>query len=188
MKRQRGMLLLEVLVSMLIATVALLGTVLLIGNSSRGEMESYQRVQALTLVQDMVSRINANRQVASCYSSGSTGLVVGAGAGTLPTCAAASPLPSALQASTANTDITAWNNALLGAGEVSGGNNVGAMIGAIGCVDQVDATNNIYRITVAWQGLTSTVAPQLACGKNKFGSEAQRRTVSVQIRIANLSS
>lgn len=188
MKRQRGILLIEVLVSILVAAIALLGAVLLMGSSTRNEMESYERVQALTLVQDMVSRINANRQVASCYSSGATGVTVGTGAGTLPTCAAASPSPTTLQASTANADLTAWNNALLGAGEVSNGSNVGAMIGAIGCVEQIDAVNNIYRVSVAWQGLALSAAPSLPCGKGKFGTETKRRVVSVQVRIANLSS
>lgn len=188
MKRQRGILLIEVLISMLVAAIALLGAVLLMGSSTRNEMESYQRVQALTLVQDMVSRINANRQVASCYSSGTTGVTAGSGASTPPACAVATPSPTALQAATANADLSAWNNELLGASEVSNGSNVGAMIGAIGCVEQIDAANSIYRVSVAWQGLAPGATPSLACGKDKFGSEAKRRVVSVQVRIANLSS
>lgn len=188
MKSERGILLIEVLVSMLIASVALLGTVTLMARSTRNEMESYQRVQALTLVQDMAARINANRQVASCYSNGATGLTTGTGSAAPPTCATGTPTPTALQAATANADLAAWRNALLGASEMSGGNKVGAMIGAIGCVERIDATNNIYRVTVAWQGLMPTTAPSLACGQNKFGSDDRlRRAVSVQVRIANLT-
>lgn len=187
MKQQRGVLLIEVLVSLLIAAIALLGTVTMMARSSRSEMESYQRVQALTLVQDMASRINANRQVAACYSNGATGLTAGSGAAALPTCATGSPSPTTTQADTANTDLTEWNDALLGAAEVSGGNRVGAMLGAIGCVEQIDAANNVYRITVAWQGLMPTAAPGLACGKDKFGTDTLRRVVSVQIRIAKLT-
>jgi type IV pilus assembly protein PilV len=187
MIRQQGLMLIEALISMLIAAVALLGTASLMVRSSRGEMESYQRVQALTLVQDMAARINANRQVAACYSNGATGLVAGNGAGTLPACAVATPSPTATQAATANADLAAWNNALLGASEVSGGNKIGTMVGAIGCVDQLDAVNNVYRVTVVWQGLMPTLAPSLACGVNKFGADSMRRAVSVQIRIAKLS-
>jgi type IV pilus assembly protein PilV len=182
MKHQTGMLLLEVLISMLIAAIALLGTVSMMAKSSRNEMESYQRVQALTLVQDMVSRINANRQIASCYSAGATGLNT---ATVLPACASGSPA----QAATANADLAAWKNALLGASETSGGSKLGAMIGAVGCIDQVDAANQIYRVTVAWQGLLPTAAPSLACGKGSYGNDdALRRVVSVEIRIANLST
>lgn len=181
MKHQAGMLLLEVLISMLIAAIALLGTVTLMAKSSRSEMESYQRVQALTLVQDMASRINANRQIATCYSNGATGLDTSQA---LPTCASG----TAAQAATANADLTAWKNALQGASETSGGAKVGAMIGAIGCIDQVDAANQVYRVTVAWQGFMRTVAPSLACGKDAYGTDSLRRVVSVEVRIGNLST
>jgi len=184
MKNQRGMLLIEVLVSIFIAAIALLGTVTMMAKSSRSEMESYQRVQALTLVQDMVSRINANRQVADCYSNGTTGLTAGNVSTTLPTCSSG----TTSQSTTANNDLTAWQNSLLGAAEVSSGSKVGAMIGAIGCVERVGTVVQIYRVTVAWQGLATTTAPSLACGKGQFGTDSLRRAVSVEIQIANLST
>ena len=61
------------------------------------------------------------------------------------------------------------------------------MIGAVGCVEQIDAVNNVYRVTVVWQGLMPTAAPGLACGQNRFGDDSLRRAVSVQVRIASLS-
>ncbi|MFJ1257019.1 hypothetical protein [Cupriavidus sp. CuC1] len=36
--------------------------------SQRAEIESYQRAQALILLQDMAERINANRSAAGCYA------------------------------------------------------------------------------------------------------------------------
>ncbi|KRE84733.1 pilus assembly protein [Rhodanobacter sp. Soil772] len=183
MKNQTGMMLIEALVSLVIAAIALLGTVTLMAKSTRSEMESYQRVQALTLVQDMVSRINANRQVAACYSNGSAGLSTTSVP--LPVCATG----SAVQIATANADLLAWQNALLGSSEVSSGNKVGAMIGAVGCVDQVvDPVNQIYRVSVAWQGLMSTAVPKLSCGKASLGDNNKRRVISVEIQIANLTT
>jgi len=182
MKNQTGMMLIEALVSLVIAAIALLGTVTLMAKSTRGEMESYQRVQALTLVQDMASRINANRQVASCYSNGATGLSTTTSP--MPTCATG----SAVQIATANADLAAWKNALLGSSEVSGSSKVGAMIGAVGCVTQVDATNQIYQVSVAWQGLMATAKPTLTCGKTSIGDNSLRRVISVQIQIANLTT
>jgi type IV pilus assembly protein PilV len=183
MKNQTGMMLIEALVSLVIAAIALLGTVTLMAKSTRSEMESYQRVQALTLVQDMVSRINANRQIASCYSNGATGLSTTTAP--LPVCTTG----SAVQAATANADLAAWKNALLGSSEVSGTSNVGAMIGAVGCVTQVDATNQIYRVSVAWQGLMPTAIPSLSCGQASIGSSNNlRRVISVEIQIANLTT
>jgi len=182
MKNQSGMMLIEALVSLVIAAIALLGTVTLMAKSTRSEMESYQRVQALTLVQDMVSRINANRQVAACYSDGATGLSTTTAP--LPVCATG----SAAQIATANADLAAWKDALLGSSEVSGTSKVGAMIGAVGCVEQVDAANQIYRVSVAWQGLMPTATPSLSCGKGSLGNTNLRRVISVQVQIANLTT
>ena len=186
MKNQTGMMLIEALVSLVIAAIALLGTVTLMAKSTRSEMESYQRVQALTLVQDMVSRINANRQVAACYSNGATGLSTTSAP--LPACATGAPTPTANQAATANADLAAWKNALLGSSEVSGGSKVGAMIGAVGCITQTDPTNQIYRVSVAWQGLMPTAKPGLTCGKDSIGDTSLRRVISVEIQIANLTT
>jgi len=186
MKNQTGMMLIEALVSLVIAAIALLGTVTLMAKSTRSEMESYQRVQALTLVQDMVSRINANRQVATCYSNGATGLSTTTAP--LPVCATGAPTPTANQAATANADLAAWKNALLGSSEVSGTSKVGAMIGAVGCITQVDAVNQIYRVSVAWQGLMPTATPVLTCGQASIPGTNLRRVISVQIQIANLTT
>jgi type IV pilus assembly protein PilV len=182
MKNQTGMMLIEALVSLVIAAIALLGTVTLMAKSTRSEMESYQRVQALTLVQDMVSRINANRQVAACYSNGATGLSTTSVP--LPVCATG----SAVQIATANADLLAWQNALLGSSEVSGTSKVGAMIGAVGCVTQTDPTNQIDQVSVAWQGLMPTAIPKLSCGKASLGDNNLRRVISVQVQIANLTT
>ena len=66
--RQGGLTLVEVLVSVVILLVGLLGLAALMTNSQKAEAESYQRAQALLLLQDMVGRINANRAVAACYA------------------------------------------------------------------------------------------------------------------------
>jgi type IV pilus modification protein PilV len=189
MKKQTGMMLIEALVSLVIAAIALLGTVTLMAKSTRSEMESYQRVQALTLVQDMVSRINANRQVAACYSvpndaNFTTGFITTSAP---VNCATGSTVQSA----TVNADLAAWENSLLGSSEVSGGNNVGAMIGAVGCIEQVapfDPNYPVYRVSVAWQGLMSTATPKLSCGKASLGDNNLRRVISVQVQIANLTT
>lgn len=73
MANQSGFGMVEVLVSLIILLVGLLGLAGLMVQSQRSEMESYQRVQALILLQDMASRIDANRAVASCYAATTLG-------------------------------------------------------------------------------------------------------------------
>ncbi|WP_354685728.1 type IV pilus modification protein PilV [Cupriavidus necator] len=186
---QRGFLLIEVLVAVVILLVALLGTAGLVTRSGQTEMESYQRVQALALLQDMAARINANRQVAGCYANGVNGMQLGTAAAAPAACTQGTPA----QQATANGDLAAWNTALLGSAEMRPGASsvdpaqaVGAMIGARGCIETVDAVNQVYRITVAWQGLATTGAPALGCGKDQYGNDAYRRAVSTQIRIGTL--
>jgi type IV pilus assembly protein PilV len=61
------------------------------------------------------------------------------------------------------------------------------MLGARGCVSEIDAANKIYMVTIAWQGLNPTVAPAPPCGKDAYGADALRRAVTVTVRIGTLS-
>jgi len=184
-----GFAMLEVLVTLVILLIALLGLAGVVARSNAAELESYQRVQALILMQDMVDRINANRKYAPCYSNGGTGVTLGTGYSGTPACAASGALTLAAERTQAVTDLVAWDGMLKGAGEIRGGQRVGAMIGARGCITQLDATNRIYRVSVAWQGMAGTVAPVDTCGQssNAYGGDLKRRVVTTTVRIAKLS-
>jgi len=98
-------------------------------------------------------------------------------------------------------DLAAWDNMLKGQAEIQpatkpgqASTNVGAMIGAIGCVTLDDAANNIYMIAVSWQGLVKTAAPTLAdgttafpCGSGAYSDEKLHRVVTTKVRIGALS-
>lgn len=187
----RGFVLLEVLISIVILAVGLLGLAKLQASTRQMQMESYQRAQAVVLLQDMVSRLSANIKAAGCYAisdvtSGTP--YVGTG-GTVPTTCAAGTGTGAQQA-TATQDLTDWNNLLLGTAEQAGTVNQGAMIDARGCVSY-DAATNVYIVTVVWQGLMTTSAPNtgLPCAMNTYGPEALgvRRAASAVVNIATLS-
>lgn len=188
--RQRGFSMLEILVSILIVAVGLLGMAGLSARTMNAEYESYQRAQAMILLSDMVDKINANRKAAGCYaftdpSSGSPAL--GTGTSVTPACNA---YGTAEQQARAVADLGEWNAKLLGAAETQSGNAVGAMIGARGCVS-FDPVANSYQVSVAWQGMTATVAPSAVdptwlCASGLYGAESQRRMVSITLSIANL--
>lgn len=187
---QHGIALIEVLVSLVILLFGLLGLAGVSSRANLAEMESYQRVQALHLLQDMADRLNANRKVAACYSNGATGLQLGTSSATIPACTAG----NVQQQTQATADLTAWNNMLKGQSETQSSSKLGAMIGAVGCVTLDDAANNIYLIAVSWQGLAKTAAPTLAdgttafpCGSGAFGDEKLHRVVTTKVRIGVLS-
>ena len=179
--------LIEVLVTLFILLAGLLGLVKLTAYSQRVEMESYQRGQALVLLQDMVGRISANRTAAGCYAmtlAADGAPYMGTGSAALPACS----LGSVQAYTTANADLAAWDSLLKGAAETMNGAQVGAMIGARGCVSYT-AASGVYLVSVAWQGLGDTAAPGagLACGTGLYGAEAKRRVVSTTLKIANLN-
>jgi type IV pilus assembly protein PilV len=186
---QAGFSMIEVLVTLIILMTGLLGLAGLQAQGQRSELESYQRVQALILLQDIEERINANRKVAACYAlttdttNGTPYLGVSATAS--PACTSG----TLEQQARAIQDMQDWSASLAGAAETSGGgSSVGAMVGARGCVSLIDAASQTYLISIAWQGIGKTAAPPagLGCAKGLYGDEAQRRVVSITLRIASL--
>ncbi len=180
-KLQSGASMIEVLVTLVIIAFGLLGMAGLQMRLQVSEIESYQRSQALLLLNDMASRLMTNRSNVASYANGTT---YGSGM----TCPATT-------ATTVQRDLNDWCNTLQGASEVTdpGGTAVkqGAMIGGRGCVQQVGSD---YLVTVAWQGLTPISAPPplVTCGVNLYNSgtacvnDTCRRVVTTLIRIGTL--
>jgi type IV pilus assembly protein PilV len=179
----------EVLVTLVIIAIGLLGLAGLQIRLESSEMESYQRAQALILLDDMVNRMGTNRLTAARYPE-AVPLTAPVGAGmTCPTLGAS--------ATRVEQDVREWCDALQGAAEAVSGSRVGAMIGGRGCVEDLGlgaSGSQRYRVTVAWQGLTPTTAPAEGCGLDLYngaaGSACQsdlcRRAVSTVVHMANL--
>lgn len=187
LKRQRGVGLIEILVTLVLLMVGLLGLVGVMVQSQRAQLESYERVQALLLAQDMVGRLSSNRAAASCYAiTAATGDApsLGTGSAVAPTCG----VGTASQQATALADLAEWSALLTGAAEVSSGNNVGAVLGARGCIHAVSP--NVYQVSVAWQGGSANASSPpdtMPCGKDLYGADTQRRVVSLRVQIVLLS-
>ena len=176
--RAAGFTLLEVLVTLIVLAIGMLGLANLQSKIHTTELESYQRAHAVLLLQDMVDRISTNRANAAAYVTGT-----GTGAlGTADTQAAScgSGAPGVAR------DQCEWSNSLKGSAEKSGTTDVGAMVGARGCVSIISA--GIYQVSVVWQGNGLTAAPAgVTCATNLYGDDTQRRAVSVPVQIASLT-
>lgn len=165
---------------MVILAIGLLGLAGLQAKLQSSEMESYQRAQALILLNDMANRVVTNRNAAASYVT-------------------TDPLGVGFSCPTATStqkerDVGEWCLALQGAAEKSGANDVGAMIGGRGCVESLGGGS--YMITVAWQGLTPISAPHanVGCGQGEYdGGTAAcvddlcRRVVTTIVTIADLT-
>jgi type IV pilus assembly protein PilV len=171
---QAGALLIEVLVAVLICAFGLLGFAGMQARAVSTDFETLQRSEALVLIEDMVSRMNANRGHASEYVS--AGLL---GAGAIVDCTGATG--SAL-------DLCEWSNMIRGNTEQRGGANIGAMLAARGCITRPGTSTDRYVISIAWQGIVPTAAPASPCGLGDaaFPTEALRRAASSTICVALL--
>ena len=171
---QRGALLIEVLVAILICAFGLLGFAGMQARATSSEFEGFQRSQALVLMEDMVSRMNANRAHAAEYVTADL-----IGDGPLDDCAALAG--SAL-------DLCEWGNLIRGSAERRGGASIGAMLSARGCITRPATSSDRYVIAVAWQGITPTTAPPSPCGQGDaaFPDDTLRRTASATVCIALL--
>ena len=189
-RTESGTSLLEVLITIVILAFGLLGLVGLEAKMQTSEVESYQRAQAIVLLTDMVDRMNAQLGSANAIMPGATPAVDGYvstdvfGTGHTDT----NPCPTAAGAT---RDQCEWSMALKGAAEKRGTTNLGAMVGARGCITRIQTPNTntgvctpgIYLVTVAWQGLQMTAAPSAACGTDSFGDEKYRRAVSARVVV-----
>jgi type IV pilus assembly protein PilV len=185
-----GFALVESMVTIVVIAFGLLGVAGLVSRSFVTETEANQRTEAQLLLMDMTTRIEANRANAVNYVTGDngiTGYVADAnGNPVLQSCDAAALL--------VDRDRCEWGQMIAGADERIDARNPSMLVGAIGCIYEIDAFNRVYAVSVAWQGPSASTEPAgdpnfapSGCGRNLYGDEAQRRLVTTLLRIGTLN-
>ena len=167
-RRQSGTTMIELLITIVISAFGLLGIAGLQARMQVAEMEAAQRAQATVLLKHMTDRIASNRKNAMGYvTSAALGTGVQYCAGLTGTA----------------LDLCDWNNLLAGAAETNGGVRMGGMIGARGCIVNVDAVMpRKFVVAVVWQGMTPTAEPGgTTCGAGEYGDERKRRAIVAPI-------
>lgn len=182
-----GFTMIEVLVTLFVIALGLLGLAALQSRVHQAEFEAYNRAQALVLLDAIVNRINANRATAPCYAITTDGGtpylgMPDAGHASSITC---SGYGDANTQQLAVNDLNEWDRMAQGTTELVGAAAVGAALGARGCIS-FDPATATYTVAVAWQGIAATSAPAVACGNNRYGAETRRRVVWATLRIATL--
>lgn len=176
---QRGFTIVEVMVSVLILAVGLLGLAGLQARTLNGQFEAYQRAQAMLLAEDMAARIRSNPSAARAGNYGGStvyGLV-------------SQVCDNSAIANSVGNDQSCWSEALRGASVTSGTTQLGSIIGARGCIENLSGgagEAHVIRVSVAWQGVSPTVAPSQSCGQDSYGDDRLRRVVSIDVTLAYL--
>jgi type IV pilus assembly protein PilV len=186
-KKQRGAMMIEILITLAITVIGMYGIIEVQSRLQLSEMDSYQRTQAVFLLQDISNRLDTNRSDVPGYVTEDlpgTGFV-----GVGQTCPVS-------DGTTASNDLSEWCDALQGASESLGVTNVGAMIGGRGCVEETAPGSGQYMITVTWQGMSPVAAPpaSVSCAANLYNNPAGsdcvddlcRRYVTTMVQVANL--
>ena len=164
--KQGGFTLIEVMVTIFIVALGLLGMNALQSSTVNNAFESYQRALMTSAVEDMAARIRMNpiRAKAGDYFQQPLNVNCGTLYG-------------------ADRDLCEWKRELDGRHVIdAGGAPVASPFGAIGCIEYV--TSNVIRVSVAWIGQMSQIAPSTDCGAGILTPEDQRRVVYRDVTIA----
>lgn len=192
LERNQGFTLIEVLITMVVLAIGLLGLALLQATSLNNQLEAYHRAQAILLLEEMSNRIRVSSDgaLAGVYADATNfgqrsldDFGLDAGQDCLDIIDNA-PL----------RDLCEWNYALEGAAvtlEKGDGSvtNMGSVNGAIGCIENIAGSaygEAIVRLTIAWQGMAKTAAPASLCGQGAFGEDEFRRVAIIDTVIASL--
>lgn len=181
--KQSGLSMIEILVTISVVSVGLLGLARFMGQTTSLSVDSQEQARANVQLQDMASRISNHRNadwktlIANAPSLGAS----------IVDCAGKSG--AALQA-------CQWGNALAGGYETTSTDNASAITYA-GCLtsQETDASGNptAILVSVAWASSTpGMVAPADVCGSNVVTIAAtddnRRRVIATIVRLPVLSS
>lgn len=189
-RRASGVGMIEVMVTIVILVIGLLGVAGLQMKSQTAEMEAYQRAMAVAFIQDMTSRIAAGRGHRADY-------VTYAGASTDPTVYGTGDETDCAGATGALLEVCEWSEAMRGTAETTdAGVSIAAPMGMRGCIIAVDsevpgALQEFFVVGV-WQGLTPTGdplddTPGAVCASGVNFGTGLRRSFATRILVPDIT-
>jgi type IV pilus assembly protein PilV len=174
-RRQRGLSMIEVLITMVIVAFGLLGLAGFITRATALSVEATQRARASALLSDMSNRLAGNRTKAADYVTGAV-----QGEAIENDCAG--------QATPALRDLCEWNNLLAGANDQLAAGATAQALTFRGCVTQPNPADPVFVVTIAWGATLPGTPPADACAAGTFGEDVFRRTLRSQVRVATLTA
>jgi type IV pilus assembly protein PilV len=178
---QRGISLIEVLVTLVIISIGLLGTASLQVVSKRANFEAVQRTAAAHLANDYLQRMRGNRSALENYLVDDVLGATSLGATPAKDCTADGV--NCANSELASYDQWQWEQQLDGAMERIGTTNAGGLLEPSACVvGPAGGIDGVYEVAIAWRGATEHVNPTIHdCGEDaaKYGDTNEFRHVLV---------
>lgn len=177
-RQQRGVGMIEVLVTLVIVSVGFLNMAALQTTAKRSNFDAVQRTTGVILAHDIVERMRANPVVLANYLTNGIGRAT-LSAPTLTCTAGAQCTPQQLAA----RDLYQWEQSIDGVTEVrlSEGTQTGGLGSPTGCITgPVAGGPGIYTITIVWRGLneqTNVSANPCGLGSGLYGASDEFRRV-----------
>lgn len=154
-RRQAGVGMIEILVTVFILAIGLLGIAGVQFMSKRANFEGAQRTTATLLANNILERMRANSTVLFNYVDNGVPL----GGGTITT---VPPVPAANNpGDIALYDLWQWEQALDGVTETIGGVNTGGLVSPSACIytTALVAGSGQYTVVIAWRGTAKLSDP-----------------------------
>ncbi len=170
----------EILITLLVVSVGLLGTASLQLLSKRSIFDAAQRTTAANLSEDLLERMRSNPAALINYMNASP---LGAASAVAPGTDCGNAAGVCTPAELARYDLWQWEQQLDGALETVGGAATGGLVSPTACVQGPGfGGSGTYSISIAWRGLTESVnAMTDNCGQGSglYGAGDKYRRVLV---------
>ena len=177
----------EVLVSVFVLSIGVLGVAGLQITAKRSNFEATQRVTAAALAQDIIERMRSNPEELATYTDEGAGRsILGT---TMPVVDCSTDCsPDVL----AEYDLYELEQAASGIAEQAAGRNVGGLSLPTTCINGPDGGAGVYSVAIAWRGMTKLSDPNVddcGSGSGRYdtlgGTQADvyRRVLVMQVFI-----
>ena len=178
---QRGVSLVEILVTLILISIAVLGSASMQVFAKRANNQAMQRTAAAYLAQDLMERMRSNRSSLENYLPVAT---LGNGSqGTAPAVDCAAVAANCTSQELAAFDLWEWEQNLDGATEQANSTNAGGLNLPTACITgPLGGIGGIYQVAIAWRGLDEHPNPTINdCGSttNRYGANNEFRHVLV---------
>jgi type IV pilus assembly protein PilV len=179
--KQRGVSLVEILVTLVLISIAVLGSAAMQVFSKRANNQAVQRTTAAYLASDLFERMRSNRAALASYLPAAE--LGGGTQGGNPTIDCALDGANCTTDDLAVYDLWEWEQQLDGAAEQANSRGVGGMLEATACITgPAGGIGGNYEVAIAWRGLEEHVNPVIHdCGEDsgKYGENNEFRHVMV---------